>query len=85
MKIVNNPMLAVIWLCRSIDAWGKVGTGFGNDEPDCKHQFRKKLCTEAKMEKFIMPGSFEGGFAVALQHKDLALALETAKKKCHCQ
>lgn len=33
----------------------------------------------AKMEKFIMNDQFNGGFAMALQHKDLGLALEAGK------
>lgn len=34
---------------------------------------------QAKAEKFILAGAFEGGFAMDLQHKDLGLALEAAK------
>lgn len=34
---------------------------------------------KAKMDSFIMERNFSGGFAMNLQHKDLHLALETAK------
>lgn len=34
----------------------------------------------AKLDKFILADSFQGGFAMNLQHKDLGLALEAAKE-----
>lgn len=35
---------------------------------------------QAKMDGFILPGQFEGGFATELQYKDLNLALDAAKE-----
>lgn len=40
----------------------------------------RSYALEAKMEKFVMAGQFEGGFATDLQHKDLGLALEAGKE-----
>jgi 2-hydroxymethylglutarate dehydrogenase len=35
---------------------------------------------DAKMQKFIMNGKFEGGFMVNLQYKDLGLAMNTGRE-----
>ncbi len=40
----------------------------------------KSYVLDAKMEKFIMAGQFQPGFAVELQYKDLGLALDAARE-----
>lgn len=82
VKIVNNLLLGC-----SMAAMGEalaLGTKYGlsaavmNDVVSVSSG--RSYAWEAKMKPFIMAGSYEGGFAVALQRKDLNLALAAAAK-----
>jgi 2-hydroxymethylglutarate dehydrogenase len=81
IKIVNNMILGsnmailaeALVLGKKLGLSGKVmseiiGQGSG-----------KSYVLDAKLEKFILSGNFEPGFAVDLQHKDLGLAMDAAK------
>lgn len=83
MKIVNNLMLGcnMAALAEALTLGEKCGLDLETMNRIVSISSGRSYAQEAKMEKFIMPGTFEGGFAVALQHKDLTLALETAKKE----
>lgn len=81
VKIVNNLLLGanmaalaeamVLGKKLGLDSEvmaGIIGSGSG-----------RSYVSEAKLEKFILAGSFEPGFAIDLQHKDLGLALDAAR------
>lgn len=83
MKIVNNLMLGcnMAALAEALTLGKKCGLDIETMNRIVSISSGRSYVQEAKMEKFIIPEIFEGGFAVALQNKDLVLALETAKKE----
>lgn len=81
MKIVNNLLLGcnMAVLAEALVLGVKCGL-----KPEVMKEIISvssggSYALNAKLEKFIMNDNFEGGFAMALQHKDLGLALEAGK------
>ncbi len=82
IKIVNNLLLGcnMAALAEAVVLGQKSGLS-----PDTMYEIVKmssgnSYVLNAKMERFILAGQYEGGFAVNLQHKDLGLALELGKE-----
>lgn len=82
MKIVNNLMLGanMAALAEAIVLGEKYGLNLETMINIINISSGRSYVSEAKCEKFIMNHKYEGGFAVALQYKDLNLALEAAKE-----
>ncbi|MGN0436086.1 MAG: NAD(P)-dependent oxidoreductase, partial [Wujia sp.] len=81
MKLVNNLMLG----CNMAAAAEAIvlGQRCGIDLETIKKVITissgNSYAFQAKIDKFIIPEKYDGGFAVSLQHKDLGLALEAAE------
>ncbi len=82
VKIVNNLLLGCHMAALSEAL--KLGESCGLTKEKMFEIIRESsgasYVLNAKMEKFIIPAAFDGGFAVDLQKKDLNLALDTAKQ-----
>ncbi|MDF2610407.1 MAG: hgd [Lachnospiraceae bacterium] len=78
IKIVNNLLLGcnMVALAEAVVLGQKSGLSPETMYEIVKMSSGNSYVLNAKMEKFILPEQYEGGFAVNLQHKDLGLALE---------
>lgn len=81
VKIVNNLLLGanMAALAEALVLGRKLGLSAAIMAEIIGHGSGKSYVLDAKIEKFIMKGNFQPGFAVDLQYKDLGLALEAAK------
>lgn len=81
MKIVNNLLLGcnMAALAEALILGEKCGLDLKTMKEIISISSGRSYVSEAKLENFIMPESYEGGFAISLQHKDLSLALEAGK------
>ncbi|MDO4556823.1 MAG: NAD(P)-dependent oxidoreductase [Lachnospiraceae bacterium] len=81
MKIVNNLLLGcnMAVLAEALVLGVKCGLTPEAMKEIISVSSGRSYALDAKMEKFVMNDQFEGGFALALQHKDLGLALEAGK------
>jgi 2-hydroxymethylglutarate dehydrogenase len=82
VKIVNNLLLGanMAALAEALVLGVKLGLKSQTMKEIIGVSSGRSYALEAKFDKFIMADSFEGGFAVDLQYKDLGLALEAAKE-----
>lgn len=82
VKIVNNLMLGcnMAILAEALILGVKCGLKVETMQQIISKSSGRSYVMDAKLEKFIMKDSFEGGFAMDLQHKDLGLALEAGKE-----
>ncbi|MDF2473495.1 MAG: hgd [Anaerocolumna sp.] len=82
IKIVNNLLLGcnMVALAEAVVLGQKSGLSPETMYEIVKMSSGNSYVLNAKMEKFILPEQYEGGFAVNLQHKDLGLALELGKE-----
>jgi 2-hydroxymethylglutarate dehydrogenase len=81
VKIVNNLLLGanMAALAEALVLGVKLGLKPETMKEVIGVSSGRSYALEAKFDKFIMADSFDGGFAVDLQYKDLGLALEAAK------
>jgi 2-hydroxymethylglutarate dehydrogenase len=81
VKIVNNLLLGanMAALAEALVLGVKLGLKPQTMKEVISVSSGRSYALEAKFDKFIMADSFDGGFAVDLQYKDLGLALEAAK------
>jgi len=81
IKIVNNMILGsnMAILAEALVLGKKLGLSGTVMSEIIGQGSGKSYVLDAKLEKFILSGNFEPGFAVDLQHKDLGLALDAAK------
>ncbi len=81
IKLVNNLLLGcnMAAIAEALILGTKCGLSMETMKEVISVSSGKSYAFDAKVEKFIMEGNFSGGFAVDLQHKDLLLALESAK------
>jgi len=84
VKIVNNLLLGVNMaaLAEALVLGVKMGLKPQIMKDVISVSSGRSYALEAKLEKFIMADSFDTGFAVDLQYKDLGLAMEAAKDTC---
>ncbi len=81
IKIVNNLLLGcnMAALAEALVLGVKCGLKPETMQEIISVSSGNSYALTAKLEKFVMEGNFEGGFAMNLQHKDLGLALEAGK------
>ena len=81
IKIVNNLLLgtSMAALAEALVLGKKLGLSPETMLKVISVSSGRSYALDAKMEKFIMAGAFNGGFAVDLQYKDLGLALDAAR------
>jgi 2-hydroxymethylglutarate dehydrogenase len=81
IKIVNNLLLGanMAALAEALVLGVKLGLNPQTMKEVISVSSGRSYALEAKFDKFIMADSFDGGFAVDLQYKDLGLALEAAR------
>ena len=84
VKIVNNLLLGanMAALAEALVLGVKMGLKTQVMKDVISVSSGRSYALEAKFEKFIMADSFDTGFAVDLQYKDLGLAMEAAKDTC---
>lgn len=82
IKIVNNLMLGcnMAAITEALTLGKQLGLSLETMKEIISSSSGNSYAFTAKMEKFIIPGQFEGGFATDLQYKDLNLALEAGKE-----
>lgn len=82
IKIVNNLMLGcnMAAITEALALGKQLGLSLETMKEIISSSSGNSYAFTAKMEKFIIPGQFEGGFATDLQYKDLNLALEAGKE-----
>ena len=81
MKMVNNLLLGcnMAALAEALALGVKCGLSMETMKEVISVSSGRSYALEAKLEKFIMADSFDGGFAVDLQYKDLGPALEASR------
>lgn len=81
MKIVNNLLLGcnMAALAEALVLGEKCGLKVETMNRILGISSGRSYASEAKLSKFIMEDAYDGGFAIALQRKDLGLALEAAR------
>lgn len=81
MKLVNNMMLGcnAAALAEALTLGDRLGLSLSTMKKIIDISSGRSYVSDAKLEKFIMQNQYDGGFAIALQHKDIGLALEAAK------
>ncbi|WP_353893574.1 NAD(P)-dependent oxidoreductase [Proteinivorax hydrogeniformans] len=81
VKLVNNLLLGVNMVAASEALALGVKAGLDADVlyDVISQSSGNSYALEAKYKKFIAKGNFEPGFMIDLQHKDLQLAIDTAK------
>lgn len=81
IKIVNNLILGcnMATLSQALLLGEKLGLTYETMNKIIGSSSGNSYVFNAKMDKFIIPQNFDGGFAVALQKKDMGLALASAK------
>jgi 2-hydroxymethylglutarate dehydrogenase len=84
VKIVNNLLLGanMAALAEALVLGAKMGLKAQVMKDVISVSSGRSYALEAKFDKFIMADSFDTGFAVDLQYKDLGLALEAARDTC---
>jgi 2-hydroxymethylglutarate dehydrogenase len=84
VKIVNNLLLGanMAALAEALVLGVKLGLKPQMMKDVLSVSSGRSYALEAKFDNFIMADSFDTGFAVDLQYKDLGLALEAAKDVC---
>lgn len=82
IKLVNNLLLGcnMAALAEALILGVKCGLTPKAMYDVIKESSGRSYAMEAKMEKFIMADSFDTGFAVDLQYKDLGLALDAGRE-----
>lgn len=82
IKLVNNLMLGcnMAAIAEALTLGKQLGLSLETMRDIISSSSGNSYAFTAKMEKFIIPGQFEGGFATDLQYKDLNLALEAGKE-----
>lgn len=82
IKLVNNLMLGcnMAAIAEAMALGKQLGLSLETMKDIIGSSSGNSYAFSAKMEKFIIPEQFEGGFATDLQYKDLNLALEAAKE-----
>jgi len=80
MKLVNNLLLGInmVAVTEAFALGAKAGLDPATMLEVISVSSGRSYALEAKVPGFILPGSFEPGFAIDLQHKDLAMAIQTA-------
>lgn len=81
IKMVNNLLLGcnMAALAEALTLGVKCGLSVETMKEVISVSSGRSYALEAKLEKFIMADSYNGGFAVDLQYKDLGLALEASR------
>ena len=81
IKIVNNLMLGcnMAAIAEALTLGRQLGLSLETMKEIISNSSGNSYAFTAKMDKFIIPEQFEGGFATDLQYKDLNLALEAGK------
>ena len=81
MKMVNNLLLGcnMAALAEALTLGVKCGLSTDTMKEVISVSSGSSYALNAKLEKFIQADSFDGGFAVDLQYKDLGLALEASR------
>lgn len=81
IKMVNNLLLGcnMAALAEALTLGVKCGLSVETMKEVISVSSGRSYALDAKLEKFIMAGQFNGGFAVDLQYKDLGLALEASR------
>jgi len=84
VKIVNNLLLGanMAALAEALVLGAKMGLSARVMKDVISVSSGRSYALEAKFDNFIMADSFDTGFAVDLQYKDLGLALEAARDVC---
>lgn len=82
IKIVNNLMLGcnMAAITEALTLGKQLGLSLETMKEIISSSSGNSYAFTAKMDRFIIPGQFEGGFATDLQYKDLNLALEAGKE-----
>ncbi|WP_094604878.1 2-(hydroxymethyl)glutarate dehydrogenase [Sporomusa silvacetica DSM 10669] len=82
MKLVNNLLLGInmVAVTEALTLGAKAGLDPNTMLEVISVSSGRSYALEAKVPGFILPGSFEPGFAIDLQHKDLAMAIQTAEE-----
>lgn len=82
IKIVNNLMLGcnMAAIAEALTLGKQLGLSLETMKDIIGSSSGNSYAFTAKMDKFIIPAQFEGGFATDLQYKDLNLALEAGKE-----
>lgn len=82
IKLVNNLMLGcnMAAIAEALTLGKRLGLSLETMKDIVSSSSGNSYAFTAKMDKFIIPGQFEGGFATDLQYKDLNLALEAGKE-----
>lgn len=80
MKIVNNLMLGcnMAAMAEALNLGRKFGLSIETMDNIVSISSGRSYVSDNKIKNFIMDGNYDGGFAIALQHKDLRLALDAA-------
>lgn len=80
MKLVNNLLLGInmVAVTEALALGVKAGLDPNTMLEVISVSSGRSYALEAKVPGFILQGSFEPGFAIDLQHKDLAMAIQTA-------
>lgn len=81
IKIVNNLILGcnMATLSQALLLGRKLGLSYETMNSIIGSSSGNSYVFNAKMENFIIPDKFDGGFAIALQKKDMGLALASAE------
>lgn len=82
MKLVNNLMLGcnMAAAAEALTLGKRLGLSWEAMKEIIQSSSGNSCVFSAKMDQFILPGEYEGGFATELQVKDLNLALDAAKE-----
>ena len=82
MKLVNNLLLGInmVAVTEALTLGAKAGLDPTTMLEVISVSSGRSYALEAKVPGFILQGSFEPGFAIDLQHKDLAMAIQTAEE-----
>ena len=82
VKMVNNYLLGcnMAAAAEALVLGAKIGLGLDTMYEIIRESSGRSFIIENKIPNFIKKRSFEGGFAVDLEYKDLGLAVETAKQ-----
>lgn len=82
IKIVNNLMLGcnMAAIAEALTLGKQLGLSLETMKEIISSSSGNSYAFTAKMDKFIIPEQFEGGFATDLQYKDLNLALEAGRE-----
>lgn len=80
--MVNNYLLGcnMAAAAEALVLGAKIGLGLDTMYEIIRESSGRSFIIENKIPNFIKKRSFEGGFAVDLEYKDLGLAVETAKQ-----